>query len=74
MPTSKSEWKKVQSIGHATTRLVFINANLVRELIPDANAKTIIGGKWSVTEISDGKTPEKALVLKLKKFEKWPPQ
>lgn len=66
-----SEYKKVQSVAHATTRLVHIRADLVRELIPDANAKTIIGGRWQVTEIDS--PAKKALVLELKKFDKWPP-
>jgi len=66
----KREWKKAQSVGHATTRIIFIPAELVKELVPDANAKTIIGGKWTVGMDSDKK---KILALELKRFEKWPP-
>jgi hypothetical protein len=69
----RREWKQAQSVGHANTRLIFITADLVRELIPDSDAKTTIGGKWELSELSDKNPPEKVLTLRLKKFEKWPP-
>lgn len=65
----KKEWTKAQSLSHSTTRMVFIPADLVREIIPNADAKTIIGGKWTVIHSDDG---QKALALKLKKFSSWP--
>jgi hypothetical protein len=64
----KKEWKKAQSVGHATTRIVFINTDLVREIIPDADAKTPIVSKCEVTEL-DTNPPSKALVIHLKKGE-----
>lgn len=57
------EWKKAQSVGHATTRIVFINADLVRQIIPDADAKTAIVSKCVATE------DKKALLIYLKKGE-----
>jgi hypothetical protein len=63
----KKEWTKAQSVGHATTRIIFVNADLVREMVPNADAKTIIGSKLTVS-------PDHThLLLQLKKFDKWPP-
>ncbi len=62
------EWKKLQSVGHATTRICHINADLIRNLLPNASAKTIIGGRWTFD--SDKKT----LVLEIKEFSEWPPK
>lgn len=59
------EWRKLMSVGHATTRIAHINADLIRELIPNASAKTIIGGKWSLDK------DKRVLVLEIKEFDKW---
>jgi hypothetical protein len=68
----KKEWKKAQSVGHATTRIIFVGADLIRELIPDADANTIIGGKWTVETENGEATGKKRLVLELRKFKSWP--
>lgn len=60
------EWPKLQPISHATTRLIHIPAELVRVCVPEANAKTILRGRWSVGE-ENGK---KVLVLEIKKTDK----
>jgi hypothetical protein len=62
------EWKKLQSVGHATTRIAHINADLIRDLLPNASAKTIIGGKWTFD------SNKKVLVLEIKEFSEWPPK
>ncbi len=62
------EWKKLQSVGHATTRIAHINADLIRDLLPNASAKTIIGGKWTFD------SDKKALILVIKEFSEWPPK
>ena len=64
----KKEWTKAQSVGHATTRIIFVGADLVREIIPDADAKTIIGSKLVIGK--DGE--KKVLMLELKRFSAWP--
>jgi len=60
------EWKKLISTAHATTRIAHINADLIREIIPNANAKTIIRGRWSISELSDTNPPKKVLMLEIK--------
>jgi hypothetical protein len=69
MPNRKV-WKQAQSVGHANTRLIFITADLVKTLLPDSEAKTIIGGKW---ELAEGANHKNCLVLVLRKFTAWPP-
>ena len=54
------EWKKLQSIAHATTRLTHINADLIRDIIPNATAKTPLVGKWTFD------AEKKVLVLEIK--------
>jgi hypothetical protein len=60
------EWKKLISTAHATTRIAHINADLIREIIPNANAKTIIRGKWTVETENGDTTGKKRLVLEIK--------
>jgi hypothetical protein len=60
------EWKKLISTAHATTRIAHINADLIREILPNANAKTIIRGKWTVETENGETTGKKRLVLEIK--------
>jgi hypothetical protein len=43
----RKEWLKLQSVAHATTRITALSADLIRQVIPNATAKTPIVGKWS---------------------------
>jgi hypothetical protein len=56
------DWKKLISTAHACTRIAHINADLIREIIPNANAKTIIRGRWTVEQRGD----MKVLILEIK--------
>jgi hypothetical protein len=59
------EWKKLISTAHATTRIAHINADLIRELIPNATAKTPLRGKWTVEQRGD----KKVLILEIHESE-----
>ena len=49
------EWKKLISTAHATTRICHIGASLIREIIPNANANSILRGRWTVITEGDKK-------------------
>ena len=49
------EWKKLISTAHATTRIAHINSDLIREIVPNANALTALRGRWSVITEGDKK-------------------
>ena len=47
------EWVRLISVGNATTRIVELNAELVRTLVPEATKDTKLQGKW--TQDKEGK-------------------
>jgi hypothetical protein len=49
------DWKKLISTAHSTTRICHINADLIRELVPNATALTPLRGKWTVVTEGDKK-------------------
>jgi hypothetical protein len=56
------EWKALQSVAHSCTRITHINADLIRQLVPNATAKTILKGRWTFD------ADKKALVLEIKEI------
>jgi hypothetical protein len=54
------EWKKLQPVAKSCTRIAQINADLIRQILPTATAKTIIRGKWTFD------AERKVLVLEIK--------
>lgn len=56
----RTEWIKLQSIAHATTRLTHISADLIRDIVPHATAKTSLVGRWTYD------AEKKVLVLEIK--------
>lgn len=42
------EWPKLISVGNATTRIVYISADLIREIVPNATRETELQGHWTL--------------------------